>query len=136
MGSLNLTGTLSLGDCGGISSCGDASDTSIDLGFAGCSSRSFGPSVHVKKRTVTSPSAFVTLGEVGASATVTQGDFLFLRANAAVEVRLTTDDGAGGTTTTTSKTDYLLLTFPAPNYLELLEVKGSAQIEYVVSGPS
>lgn len=138
MGTIEISGTLTLGDACGVSACGsETGDTTIPLGFGSCCSRPAAASAWVPSQAVASPGSFVALPNVGPTATVKQADFLYLRANAAVELRLTTDDGAGGQTVTTlPPTDFLMMTFSATRPLELLEVRGSATIAYLVSGPS
>lgn len=138
MAAIELSGTLTLGDACGVSTCGsEAGDTAIPLAFGTCCSRPAAASPWVPAQAINSPGAFVALTTVGPTAPVKQGDFLYLRANAAVEVRLTTDDGAGGQTVTTlPPTDFLMMTFSATRPLELLEVRGTATIAYLVSGPS
>ncbi len=138
MGAIEISGTLTLGDACGVSACGsETGDTTIPLGFGGCCSRPAAVSAWIPSQAVASPAAFVTLPNVGPTATVKQADFLYLRANAAIEVRITSDDGAGGQVAALlPPTDFLMMTFSATRPLELLEVRGSATIAYLVSGPS
>lgn len=135
---LTLTGTLTIGEgCAGIGGCAGANgNLSIALALSQCS-KSAAASVYVPSRLVSSPSAFVTLGEIGATATVKQGDTFFLQTNAPIELRLTNDDGAGGTTVQIVQVAGLFFCeFPAAKPLELVEVKGSATVMYVASGSS
>lgn len=81
--------------------------------------------------------AFTDLGTVGAGAEVEQGTFLYFRSDAAVELRLTTDDGGGGNEVAILPVDGLcILEFDSTQFLKLLEMNGSATIEYFISGPS
>jgi len=138
VGAIEISGTLTLGDACGVSACGDgAGDTTIALSLGSCCTRPAAASAWVPSQAVASPAAFVTLPNVGPTATVKQGDFLYLKANAAIEVRITNDDGAGGQVVALlPPADFFMMTFSAARPLELLEVRGSATIAYLVSGPS
>lgn len=134
---VTLSGTVSLGDACGLSGCGESSDLTVGLGFGSCCTRQAARSGGSQERVLNSPNAFVALPALGPSGDVTQGDFLMIRANAPVEVRLTTDDGLGGQTVIDPfVTDLVLMTFGTSRLLELIEVKGSAVLAYLVSGPS
>lgn len=86
---------------------------------------------------VNSPSAFVPLNGVATDAAVTQGDFLYLKVNAAVILRITTDDGAGGTNIVEVPVHgVIIMEFPTLNALEVLEVQGTGTVEYLVTGQS
>jgi hypothetical protein len=141
MGVLSLTGTLSHGEaCGGSWSggCGGSpGDTTYSLGFGACPKGAAAAlGTGASKRTIASPSAFVALE--GAGTTVLRGDFLYLHSNADIEVRLTVDDGAGAPVVLDPipHVGLFLKEFPPSKYLRLVEVKGSAQVAYLVSGPS
>ena len=132
---VTLSGTLTHGeDCGG---CGSQADTTYGLGLGACGSKlaAVGLGTGPAKRTVSSPSAFVALE--GAGTTVTRCDFLYLHSNADVTLRLTTDDGSGGSVVVElPHVGLLIKEFPASKFLKLVEVKGSAQVSYLVTGPS
>lgn len=79
--------------------------------------------------------AFTDLGEPGQ--VVNQATFLYFRSDSPVELRLTTDDGVGGNEVAIVPVDGLcMLEFDATQFLKLLEMNGSATIEYFLSGPS
>jgi hypothetical protein len=80
--------------------------------------------------------AWGPLQGVGPTDTVTQGTFLYVRTTSLVLLRLTTNDGAGGTVVELNPVDGLYVReFGSQRPLELLEVQGTATIEYFVSGP-
>lgn len=85
---------------------------------------------------VSSPS-FGALQGVGATDTVTKGDFLYIKSSGPVLLRLTQDDGSGGNNVRLLDIDGLtVLEFSTSKHLKLLEVQGMATIEYFVSGQS
>lgn len=132
---VTLDGTLTHGE--GACGCGSQADTTYGLGLGPCGGKPapVGLGTGPSKRTVSSPSAFVALE--GAGTTVGRCDFLFLHSNADVLLRLTTDDGSGGSDVVVlPHVGLLLKEFPAAKFLKLVEVKGAAQIAYLVTGPS
>jgi len=141
MSAITLSGTLTLGEgCGGTfgGGCsGGAADTTYSLGLGSCpklatAALGTGPST----RSINSSGAFVALE--GAGTSVLRADFLYLHSNATVDIRLTVDDGSGGDVVLDPipHRGLLIKEFPAEKYLKLVEVKGVAQIAYLVSGPS
>ena len=81
---------------------------------------------------VASPS-WLDLGEPGN--TVTQANFLYLRSDGPLSLRLTTDDGLGGDVVAVIVVQGLHITeFNQINYLKTLEVQGNATVEYFMSG--
>lgn len=136
MSSVTISGSISLSeDCG----CDSASDLSVELASA-CGAIPAPVHTGLCKRTVavTSPT-WLALGEVGATRTVTHGQFLFLKTNAAISIRCTVDDGSGGDRLFIVDVDNaapFTLAFPPAKYLKLLEVQGSATIQFLVSGQS
>lgn len=92
----------------------------------------------VLSRRINSAAAFVPLQGVGPTDTVTQGDFLYLKCDNAIDLRLTVDDGAGGQTVITLEgiRGLVILEFDTTQPLELLEAQGVTALEYFVSGPS
>jgi len=133
---LSLTGALVAGPSGG----GDvfpASSFMVPLALAAGSAASFQVATGVLTQLVASPGAFVPLVGVGPTAAATQGTFLYLRTDAEVTLRLTVDDGSGGTDTLELPVSGLaLMEFPAARPLELLEIRGTATVEYLVAGNS
>jgi hypothetical protein len=84
---------------------------------------------------VQSPSAFQQLSGLGAGWTVTKADTLYLRSDAPVILRLTQANPSGPPTVQTVAIQGLFISeFPQVNALILIEVQGSAGIEYVISG--
>ncbi len=78
-----------------------------------------------------SPSSFQALPGLGTGQDVTNADFLYLKANSSVVVRITQ---AGGSVQLITIQGTLILEFPATAYLNLVEVEGSATLEYFISG--
>lgn len=87
---------------------------------------------HAKQ--VNSPAAFVTLDGIGSGATVTQGNFLYVKTNAAMQLRLTFADAGPDIVSILQVAGPLVFQIPASGYLKLLEAKGVGAIEYLVSG--
>lgn len=86
-------------------------------------------------RAFNSPSSYVALPSIGTGGDVTKVDTLYIRSSSEVSLQLTTDDGAGGDVVAIIPLDGgILLEFPTTKYLKLLELKGSATIEYFASG--
>lgn len=87
-------------------------------------------------RQVTSSSTFFELDGVGPTESVTQGSFLYMRTNGTMLFRLTTNDPNGSPVVSVIPVSGLMvIEFPSPNYLSLLEAQGSGTVEYFVSGP-
>jgi hypothetical protein len=86
------------------------------------------------RRAVSSPGAYVTLTGVGAADTVTQGTLLYLRTREAVLVRLTTYDPGGDVASVLPVKGTVIIEFDDVKYLKLLEVKGTATVEWLVTG--
>lgn len=85
---------------------------------------------------VASP-AWGVLQGVGATDTVTKGDTLYLKVDQLVFIRMTVGDGAGGQTVLdpVPVAGVFIMEFDSSSRsLELLEVQGTARIEYFVSG--
>jgi len=105
-------------------------DTTPDQKNSACNSG-------VKNRTINTPNAFITLSGVGPTDDVTQGDTLYFRSRSPVSVRLTFNNPLVPMSPTVSVIPVngtLILEAPQSQYLTLLEVQGSGQIEYLVSG--
>lgn len=84
--------------------------------------------------TVNSPSAFVTLPGVGAGGLVTRGDFLFVRSQSKIILRLTTVGDSGDVLSVIYLQGTFIQQFPDSNYLKLLEAQGVGAIEFLVTG--
>ena len=90
----------------------------------------------VALRTISSPLAYVALTGVGASDTVTQANFLYLRTNAPMLVRLTFEDGANPDIVAIVPVfGVFVYEVDVSRYLKLVEVLGSGQVEWFASGP-
>ena len=83
---------------------------------------------------VNNPS-FAALPGIGAGGVVTQGTFLFIRTLGTMQVRTTTYDLGGNVQAVEVINGVKAVEFDPGAYLVLLEVRGSGQIEYFVSGP-
>lgn len=89
----------------------------------------------VMKRNLASPAAYVTLSGVGATDTVTQGSFLYLRTNAPMLLRLTTFNPAGASVVSVFPVLGLFVTeFDPSRYLTLVEIQGTGVVEYLAGG--
>ncbi len=134
MGVAQLTGRLTAGPPSSGSGVFPTSlfSDDVQLGTAGKSFQASGSSV---SRTISSPSSFVAIGDVGSTGDVTRADFLYLRSDGELTVELTTDDGSGGDVVAVVPTfGLLVIEFQSAKYLKGLRVKGSARISYFVSG--
>lgn len=112
-----------------------ASITTYPLAFSGGNSKSFSVGTGVLTRTLNSPNAYVEFPELGTNAAVSRGNFFVMRCDAAMMVKITTDDGIGGDEVAVVPVQGLaVLEFPDAKYLKKLEVKGSGKLEYLISG--
>jgi hypothetical protein len=132
MGQVKLSGTI-VGGPVGVSAGFPGAVTTIDLETTPAPKpmqvADSGP------RSVNSSGAYVSVGSIGSGMSVEQGTFLYLRTNAPVWVRRTIYQSPGPDLTVEERVHGLLIVeFPPGEYLKLLEVKGSAQVEYFVSG--
>jgi hypothetical protein len=133
MGQINVTGALVAGPPASGEVFPGAS-SNIPLSLAS-NPKIAGVMTGCLTRLIASPGGFVTLSGVGATDTVTHGDTLYLKCDAELSVRLTQDDGLGGNVVSTLfLSGANLLEFSPTKFLKLLEVKGTATIEYFVSG--
>ena len=85
-------------------------------------------------RTIASTGAYVTLGGIGPTDTVTKADFLYLRCNGTLRIRMTQVDGLGTLVSEQDVGGLLVLEKPSAGCITLLEVKGSATVEYLAAG--
>jgi hypothetical protein len=84
--------------------------------------------------TVNNPS-FAALPGIGSGGVVTQGTFLFIRTIGTMQVRTTTYNVAGNVVAVEVINGMKAVEYDPGAYLVLLEVQGSGQVEYFVSGP-
>ncbi len=132
MGLLRLSGSLDAAPAA-ASELFPASSFSVPLAFLEVS-KGYSVASGVLARALASGS-FVPLQGVGPADTVTRGTFLYLKSNSAIDLRITTDDGSGGDVVAVlPPAGFFALELSASKYLKLLEAKGSATIEYFVSG--
>lgn len=87
-------------------------------------------------RNVNSPSAYVPLNGIGPTGDVVNADFLYLRSNATLKLRITQTDGLGTLVSEQYFSGLKIIEFPSTNCAVLVEVKGTATIEYLASGQS
>lgn len=118
--------------------CGEGSFPSAQTTVAGgvgpsaCGGKPYSAASGLQVRTVNVASpTYLELAGVSPDGTVVKADTLYFKASAPVTLRLTTEDAAvevapiGG---------LLVREFPPGKALTLLEIQGSATIEYFVSG--
>ena len=87
---------------------------------------------------VNSPSSFQTLSGVGATDDVTTADFLWLKADAAIQLQLTQQNLNGGANITqiVNVLGNFMCEFPTGGLLLGVAIQGSANVEYLASGPT
>lgn len=86
-------------------------------------------------RAVNVPSPdFLELDGIGSDRTVSEGNFLYLRSNSTVTVRVTQAFTTGEATATFKINGLCILEFPEAEPLTLVEVQGSSTIEYFAQG--
>jgi hypothetical protein len=86
-------------------------------------------------RNFASPSGFSTIHGIGPNETVTQANFLYLRTDAPIDFRITSDDGNGGSVVAVVSVDGLhIIEKPTSKFIKLLEAQGTGTIEYFASG--
>jgi hypothetical protein len=133
---LVLAGSLTAGPPTGGSTFPDMT-VNGQLGFDG-GSRNSQACTGTVQRTINSPSAYVALPSIGVAGDVQTADFFYLRSAGPIQVEVTAQDGSGGSTVNVVSCAGGPLMLPvAPNLLITgIRVKGSAQIEYLASGPA
>lgn len=137
MGRVNVTGVVEGGPDSAAAGVFPSARFTAPLALRDTSGKSFDAATGVLTRTINSPSAFVPLDGVGPNATVTQGNFLYLKSDGQLDIRITHDDGSGGQTVVIVPVHGVFIQeFPTTKSLELLEAQGSGKIEYLVTGPS
>jgi hypothetical protein len=135
MGQLTLSGVLQAGPANAVDGQFPGGSINEPLCFIS-GTKLYVPGTGILTRNVVSPAAFLTLDGVGTLATVTHGTFLYLKCNAPMIVQMTCDDGTGTGTVIVEQAVHglLMLEFPTANALQLLKVKGSGTLEYLVVG--
>ena len=134
MGVLRLSGSLDGGPASSTTESFPASSFSAPLRFRE-NTKGFSVATGVLTRKLNSVGAFVPLQGVGATDTVTKGTFLYLKSDAAIEVRLTTDDGSGGSVLAVlPPSGFVMIELDPVKFLKLLEAKGLGSLEYFVCG--
>lgn len=139
MGRAVLSGNLTVGPGAVTEGVFPSMRADVQIAFIdGSQGKSAERATGILSRQINSPAAFVELQGVGPTDTVTQGNTLYLKSNAPVDLRLTRDDGAGGqdVTETPGVHGLFVVEFSTTKPLELLEIRGSATIEYLICGPS
>jgi hypothetical protein len=138
MGQLTLSGQLQGGAPNGSDlNQGRMLDVIVLALRGGNTAKPFNAATGTIQRPVNSPSSFITLSGIGTGDTVTHADTLYFFAYSQVTLRLTTDDGAGGDVVAVLPCDGLyVMEFPSAKFLKLLEIEGSANVEYFASGSS
>jgi hypothetical protein len=128
MGTVNLEGSLSAGS--GSGDCTFPSMAATATLNTSPSPKSYQNATGTLVRLVASPVAYAVLSGVGVADTVTECDFLYLRTNATVLVRLT----QSASTKVLSVSGTLIIEPPTATPITLVEVQGSATVEYFASG--
>lgn len=136
MGQISLSGTIVAGPpCGGCCDGFGGTATTIPLSLS-TTPKNFGAATGTIQQqvNVASPS-FGVLHGVGAGETVTKADVLAFKTASPLVLRLTTDDGSGGDVVAVVPVQgSIVWEFPTNLFLKKLEVQGSGQIEYFLSG--
>jgi hypothetical protein len=137
MGQVSVSGSITLGPSSGGDGSFPASQDTVPLALSQPTKQA-GAMTGCMSRQLNSPSSYVTLSGVGATDTVTRCDFLYIRSDAPIKVRVTQVDPAGGADIVSELNLQGPWTheFPANGYVKLVEAKGSARIEFAFSGIS
>jgi hypothetical protein len=85
-------------------------------------------------RRVSSPSSYKTLSGVGTNDTVTEATFIYLRTDANLLVRITQTIATVPTTAVHSIRGLCILEFPDNEPVTLVEVQGTATIDFFAQG--
>jgi hypothetical protein len=135
VGQAELTGTITFGPSSGGAGVFPSSSDTIQLESTP-TPKQFGAATGTFQRTVMSPSAYTTLSGIGDTDTVHQCNFLYFRCNAPVKIRMTFTDPDGGADIVSILPVQGTIVFEPPSNgtMKLLEIKGSAQIEYGACG--
>jgi|WetSurMetagenome_2_1015567.scaffolds.fasta_scaffold351829_2 hypothetical protein len=135
MGQVELSGSLTFGPANGGTGTFPSSQDTVQLEL-NPSPKTYGCASGTLSRQISSPSSYATLSGVGASDCVVQATTLYFRCDSQVLLRFTCADPAGGSNIVSivPVQGTVVHEFPNNGYLKLLEVLGSARIEYAVSG--
>lgn len=137
MGQLTLDGTLTVGPAStAASGSTPASTDTIPLSTLQ-SPKTWNVGAGPNARNLVSAlGTYSTLTGVGATDAVTQGKFLYMRASAPVQVRLTMANLAGGAdvVSVVQFQGPFVAEFPDNGYLKLLEGSGTATVEWLCVG--
>lgn len=128
--SITIQGNLTLGPQGCCDGGLPAGILQLPISVGECGGKAVATRAY-DVRSLTDAAAFVTLGGVGDI--VTQGTTLLVRSNAPITLRLTTF-GSPDVVAVVPLHGLAIWEFPSSNYLKLLEAKGVAKVEYVVTG--
>lgn len=131
---VQISGTLIAGPTEVSESTFPSGETSIP--FVGTPNpRSYNVDTGKDVARVNSPSSFATLSGIGENATVPQANFLYLRCDVQVQVRVTQLVPSSTPTTATISVKGLLILEPPPgSEITLVEIQGSATVEYYACG--
>lgn len=91
-------------------------------------------STGIARRVVDSASAFVSLSGVGATDTVTQATFLYVRTSAAISLRVTFEGATDDVVSVIPVFGTLLLEPDPAQYVKGIEVQGVATVEWLATG--
>lgn len=135
MSQVTLSGTLTVAPATVVDGTFPAATTTTPLAL-NPTQKQANVDTGIQSRNLNSPSSYATLSGVGATDTVTQGNFLYLRTKVPMLVQLVVNNPAGGTVTVTGIpiNGLLILEFDATRYLVGLSVQGSGYVEWFVSG--
>ena len=136
MGQLSLSGALVGGPASGGTTF-PGSTISIPLALR-TNPKGFNAATGVLQRQIqTALGVFVALNEIGPNGSVQKADTIYLNSNGPLTVRYTTDDGLGGSVVAVLPVSgYTMIELDSTRFCKLLEVSGSALIEYFASGQS
>ena len=133
---VSLAGNLQIGNLGVCEGAFPGALTTIPvfIGGGGCAGTKPAPAKFSGVQSYNSPGAFVALAGVGTGQPVTQGNFIYLKSDQAMQVRITQQNTPFDDVSIINVRGIFVLEFPDDHYLKLLEVKGVGKVEYVVSG--
>lgn len=134
-GIIDLSGTLIAGPQTVVDSTFPSMQSTVSL-HTSPSPKGWNVCTGVLSRNVNSPSAYVALEGVGPTATVVNADFLYLRSNATLKLKITQTDGLTTLVSEQYFSGLKVIELPSTNCAVLVEVKGTATIEYLASGQS
>jgi hypothetical protein len=139
VGQVDFSGSLTLGPASGGSTTFPSSTDTIQLALSQ-NPKQASVMTGTQSKRLSSAVAYVTLSGVGGTLTVidtvTRCDFLYIRSDSAIKVRLTMVDPAGGAdiVSVLNLQGPIVIEFPTTGYCKLVEAMGVANIEYAASG--